>query len=142
MTTFAFLSDEWIEKARQIYIEASTRRDGEGPGDGPTITMNLVINQAPFGEGTLRAHVDSTDGIFRIDLGLLDVAEVTLTLDYKVARAILLEGDRQIGMKAFLTGKIRVEGNMVKLLSLQSSPRPDREDDAIMALRAMTSADD
>ncbi len=141
MPTYPFLSPEWIEAARKIYEDATSEQT-EVDSNSPAITMNLSINGVPFGEGTLQAHVDSTDGIFRIDLGSLDHAEVKLTLDYKIARSILLEGDAQVGMRAFLSGKIRVEGNMAKLLALQNSSNSPADDRALSALRLMTSTSD
>src|SRR6516225_3333288 len=36
--------------------------------------------------------------------------------------AILIEGNPQAGMQAFMSGKVRVEGDMAKLMALQATP--------------------
>lgn len=141
MTKSAFLSDEWIEKARTIYARAAERVDRGVEGGGPTITMNLVVKDAPFHEDNILANVDSRDGVFRIEIGPFEGAEVKLTLDYKTARSILLDGDAEVGMRAFLTGKIRVEGNMTKLLALRNSSSPG-SDTTLEELRAITASED
>jgi len=43
-----------------------------------------------------------------------------VTLDYTTAKAILVEGNPQVGMQAFMSGKIKVEGDLAKLLMLQT----------------------
>ncbi len=140
MPTFPFLSDEWISAAKDIYARAGV--EGSGGATGPTITMNLVVKNAPFSPENILANVDSRDGVFRISLGALDEAEVKLTLDYKIARSILLDGDAQVGMRAFLSGKIRVEGNMTKLLALRNASSSPREEATLDALRAITATGD
>lgn len=135
MAPAAFLSDEWIEQARAIYDEAAQK-----PADPnmPSITMNLVLTGVPFSEGNLLANLDTTSGVFRIDKGPLDSAEIKLTMDYSTARDILIGGDTGAGMRAFLGGKIRVEGNMAKLLSLQGAARGRDDDVALKRLREIT----
>ena len=142
MPTVPFLSDEWIAAAQEIYSTASQRVESSSSPSGPTIAMNLVIRNAPFREGNVLANVDNRDGIFRIALGTLEEAEVKLTLDYKIARSILLDGDAQVGMRAFLSGKIRVEGNMTKLLALKNATSTPDEEETLDALRAITAVDD
>ncbi|HUY06105.1 MAG TPA: hypothetical protein VMU99_02440 [Acidimicrobiales bacterium] len=142
MPTFPFLNDEWITASEEIYAKAAHGVDRENAGGRPTITMNLIVKNAPFHADDILANVDSRDGVFRIALGLLDEAEVKLTLDYKIARSILLDGDAQVGMRAFLTGKIRVEGNMTKLLALRNASSTPEEETTLDALRAITSTKD
>ncbi|HVB00662.1 MAG TPA: hypothetical protein VNE42_05315 [Acidimicrobiales bacterium] len=142
MPTFPFLSDEWIAAAQEIYSAASQRVDRESGGSGPGITMNLIVKNAPFHSDNILANVDNRDGVFRIALGPLGEAEVKLTLDYKIARSILLDGDAQVGMRAFLSGKIRVEGNMTKLLALRNSASTPDEEATLDALRAITASED
>jgi len=141
MPTFAFLSDEWIAAAKEIYAQASQSVEGARGAGGPTITMNLVVKNAPFSSENILANVDNRDGIFRISLGALEEAEVKLTLDFKIARSILLDGDAQVGMRAFLSGKIRVEGNMTKLLALRNASSTPREEATLDALRSITAAE-
>ena len=49
------------------------------------------------------------------------------------AKAILVEGNPQVGMQAFMQGKVRVEGDMAKLMMLQGAP-PDANAQAVASL--------
>jgi hypothetical protein len=123
MATYQFLTDEWIEEARKIRSEA------EAGGDGLTVAhpvrVNLVITEVPFGTGSLDAHVDTSSGLADIDSGHVQPSDMTVTVDYGTARAILVEGNTQVAMQAFMTGRIRVDGDISKLLELQAaSPGP------------------
>jgi putative sterol carrier protein len=86
--------------------------------------MNLVIGAVPFGEGSVEAHVDTSSGELVLDTGHLDTVDLTVALDYDVAKAILVEGNPQAGIQAFMSGKIKVEGDIAKLMALQTMP-PD-----------------
>lgn len=117
-----FLSDDWVEQARAI------RATYEGKGGPPPVEMrmNLVVTDAPddVSPGMLDAHIDSTDGTMDVEVGHLDGPDLTVTLDYETAKAILVEGNPQVGMQAFMAGKIKVQGDMTKLMAMQGAP-PD-----------------
>jgi putative sterol carrier protein len=120
MATYQFLSDQWLDEARAIRAEF----DGAGSIEH-SIRMNLVIDAVPFGEGVVQAHVDTSTGELILDTGHIDPVDLTVSLDYDVAKAILVEGNPQAGIQAFMSGKIKVEGDIAKLLALQSvSPDP------------------
>ena len=120
MATYQFLSDEWLAEARSIRAEF----DGQGAIE-QSIRMNLVIGEVPFGEGTVEAHVDTSSGELVLDTGHIDPVDLKVSLDYDVAKAILVEGNPQAGMQAFMSGKIKVEGDIAKLMALQSmTPDP------------------
>lgn len=117
MATFAFLTDEWLAEARVIRQEYHS----EVPPPSQAIRMNLVVTDVPFGDPTRHAHLDTSAGEMEIDLGHLADAELTVTLDYATAKAILVELNIQAALQAFMTGRIKVEGDMAKLMLLQSS---------------------
>ena len=110
-----FLSDEWMDEAKKIREEYR----GKGGAPGPSIKMNQVITDVPFGEGTIEAHMDSSSGEMEMDLGHIDDAEVKVTVPYSVAKAIFVENNPQAGMQAFMAGQIKVEGDMTKLMAMQ-----------------------
>ena len=83
------------------------------------VKVNLVVTDVPFGSGSLDAHVDTGAGELEIDTGHLEGTDLTLTLDYDTARAILVEQNPQVAMSAFMGGRIKVQGDMTKLLVLQ-----------------------
>ncbi len=123
MGPFQFLSDEWLEETRRIREQY---RD-ETPAIGVPIRMNQVINEVPFGEGVIRAYVDTSSGILDVEIGHLDQPDLTVTLSYATAKAILVDGDAAQAMNAFMSGRIRVDGDITKLIALQgvgAAPNP------------------
>ena len=123
MPTHPFLSDEWIEEARRIRAEAEA--EGVAPNVANAVRMNLVITDVPFGPGSVDAHIDTSSGAANIDSGHIDPADLVITVDHMTARSILVEGNMQVAMQAFMTGRIKVDGDVSKLIELQSaSPGP------------------
>ncbi len=115
MPAHPFLSPEWIDAARTIYDDAG------GAGGIPDIKMNMVIIDVPFGDGPIDAHMDSSSGSMQMDVGHMDEAEVTIRVPYEIAKAIFVEGNAQAGMQAFMAGHIKVEGDLAKLMAMQSA---------------------
>jgi putative sterol carrier protein len=117
MAKYPFLSDEWLAAARQIY----EKYRGQVPAPAQVLRMNQVITDVPFGEGTINAHMDTSSGELEIDVGHIDDAEVKVTLDYDTAKAVLVNGDLQVAMQAFMSGRIKAEGDITRLMGLQLS---------------------
>jgi putative sterol carrier protein len=117
--THEFLSDGWIKEARKIRDRHREAAESALP-PGVSVRMNQIITEVPFGEGVIDAHIDSTTGSLTLDLGHVEQPDVTLTVDYATARALFVEQDVQAAMSAFMSGKIRVDGDITKLLALQS----------------------
>ncbi len=120
MAKYPFLSPQWVEAARSI------REDYRGKitPTAHVMRLNQVITEVPFGDGTINAHVDTTTGELEMELGHLDGPDLQVTLDYATAKAIFVEGNPQAGMQAFMAGKIKVEGDVTKLMAMQAAP-PD-----------------
>lgn len=116
MARLAFLSKEWVEEARKIRAEYR----GKAPAVPLSIRMNQVITEVPFGDGIIHAYLDTSSGEFDMETGHLDRPDLTITLDYPTAKAILIEGDAQAAMQAFLGGRVKVDGDVTKLLALQA----------------------
>ena len=116
MNQYLFLSDEWLAESRKIREEYRDRV----PQIPVTVRMNQIINEVPFGEGVIRAHVDTSSGQLEIDTGHLESPDLTVTLNYDTAKAILIDGDPQAAMNAFLGGRIKVDGDITKLIGLQA----------------------
>jgi hypothetical protein len=116
---FPFLSDPWIAEARRIRDENLDEANSAIPGD-VSIRMNQVITEVPFGEGVIDAHIDSSSGSLSLDLGHLEAPDVTITVDYVTAKALFVDQDMGMAMQAFMSGKIRVDGDLGKLLALQA----------------------
>ncbi|HUR76359.1 MAG TPA: SCP2 sterol-binding domain-containing protein [Acidimicrobiales bacterium] len=116
MAKYPFLSDEWMDAAKALREEYK----GKGAPVAHVVKMNQIITDVPFGSGTIDAHMDTSSGEMEMDTGHMEEADVTVTLDYDTAKAIFVEGNPQAGMQAFMSGKIKVAGDMTKLMAMQS----------------------
>jgi hypothetical protein len=134
MATHLFLSDEWLIEARNIRAEF----DGKGEPIPHSVRMNLVITAVPFGEGTVNAHMDTTSGQLELDMEHIDPADLKVTLDYEIAKAILIEGNPQAGMQAFMSGKIKVEGDIAKLMAMQTGGADPTTEEVAARIKTMT----
>ena len=122
MAQHPVLSDEWLEAAKKIR-EENAGADAAPPAHA--VRMNQVITDVPFGSGSIDAHMDTSGGDVQMDIGHLENPDLTVTLDYATAKAILVDGNPQAGMQAFMAGKIKVQGDMTKMMALQSgAPDP------------------
>jgi putative sterol carrier protein len=122
---YPFLSDEWMDEAKKIREEFR----GQGAPVAHIVKMNQVITEVPFGDGTINAHMDTSSGEMEMEMGHIDGADLTVTLDYGTAKAIFVEGNPQAGMQAFMAGKIKVQGDMTKLMAMQSgAPDPSAQE--------------
>jgi len=138
--TYPFLSDEWIAEARKIRAEMADPEAETAPPSA-SVRMNQVITEVPFGDGSLEAHLDTSSGTLEMETGHLADPDVTVTLDYATAKAIFVDGTLDAGMQAFMAGKVRVQGDMAKLISaLQQLAPPDADavDQAQARIRDIT----
>ena len=121
MATYPFLSDEWMKAAREIREEYR----GKTPPMAHKVKMNQVITDVPFGTGTVESHMDSSSGEMEFELGHVAEPDVTVTVDYATAKAIFVDQNPQAGMQAFMAGKVKVQGDMTKLMAMQQgAPDP------------------
>ena len=115
MPKYQFLTPEWIEEAKKIREQF----DSDATATPHVVRMNQVITEVPFGDGTVEAHMDTTSGEVKMDLGHLESPDLTVTIDYVTAKAIIVEGNPQAGMQAFMGGRVKVQGDMTKLMAMQ-----------------------
>ena len=125
MAKYPFLSDEWMDEAKKVRDEFA----GKTTPVAHKVKMNQIITDVPFGEGNIDAHMDTSSGEMVMDKGHIDGADVTVTVDYATAKAIFVDGNPQAGMQAFMSGKIKVQGDMTKLMAMQqTSPDPKAQE--------------
>jgi putative sterol carrier protein len=134
VATYQFLSEEWINEAKRIRDESG----GNALSVPHQVKMNQIITEVPFGDGEIKAHLDTTNGTVELDLGHLEDPDVTVTLDYATAKAILVEGNPQAGMQAFMSGKIKVEGDMAKLMAMQTFTPDPAAQEVAAKIKAIT----
>jgi hypothetical protein len=92
------------------------------------IRMNQVITDVPDSvhlEATIRTYLDTSSGSAELELGELETPDLTITTDYETARKLFVEQDQAAGMQAFMSGKIKVQGDMMKMMSLQTAMPQD-----------------
>ena len=119
MAEHLFLSPEWIAAARDLRVEYADRL----PEPVVAARINVVVTAIPHGEfETMEGHIDTTDGQTIIEDGHLDDPDLSVTVDYDTAKAAFVTRDQEALMQAFFGGKILVEGDVSKLLALQSTP--------------------
>ncbi len=118
--TYPFLSDGWITAARALRAEY----EGRIPEPPAAVRLNTIVTDSPHHDGPLDGHIDTTRGEIIIDEGHIDSPDLTVTVDYATAKAAFVTRDPQAVMASFLSGKILVEGDVMKLMVLQST-QPD-----------------
>lgn len=103
-----FLSSEWIAQGK-VLSETQPARPGA------TARMQYVVTGAPGGDVSYYWVLE--DGkLLEADLGELPDAEVTLTQSYE--DAVRIQKGELDANAAFMQGRIKVTGNMAKLMSL------------------------
>ena len=117
MSQHPFLSETWIEESKRIREEFQD----QVPTVAVSVRMNQIITEVPFDPGVIHAHVDTSSGQLQMDTGHLDAPDLTVTLTYTTAKAILVDGDAQAAMNAFMSGRIKVEGDITKMIALQTA---------------------
>ena len=135
MAQYAFLSDEWLEEAKKIREEYA----GKSAPPAHAVRMNQIITEVPFGDGTINAHMDTSGGEMQMDMGHLDSPDLTVTLDYATAKAILVDGNPQAGMQAFMAGKIKVQGDMTKMMAMQQGTPDPAQAEIAAKIKEITS---
>jgi hypothetical protein len=107
---YEFLSDDWFTEVHKLVEEHGA--------DAPTahpVVVNVVVTDTPFGDER-QMHMGAKDGKGEMGVGLVDDADVTLTTDYATAKDVFVSGNQQAGMQAFMAGKVKVQGDMTKLM--------------------------
>lgn len=135
MAQYAFLSDEWLAAAKNIREEYA----GKSSPPAHAVRMNQIITEVPFGDGSIDAHLDTSGGEMQMDMGHLENPDLTVTLDYVTAKAILVDGNPQAGMQAFMAGKIKVQGDMTKMMAMQSGTPDPTQAEIAAKIKEITS---
>jgi len=107
---YEFLSREWFAKVDEMVAAAG---DLQIPDAMKNVEVNVTIT-APAGSTDLFMK----DGLFH--LGHQPTASATLTLGVDLARKIFVDADAAAGVQAFLAGEIKVEGDLAKVIAMQT----------------------
>ncbi|AJD47883.1 hypothetical protein A167_02388 [Alcanivorax sp. S71-1-4] len=123
-----FLSDEWFAKVQELRAQAG---DIEAPAALADLVINITVNT---GDGEKQMAL--VGGM--IEQGHRDGAPTTLILPADLAKRIFIEGDQSAGMQGFMSGQIRIEGDMSKLMALQTAQPTAAQKDLMKQIHAIT----
>lgn len=126
--SFEFLSDEWFTEVEKI-------RDAAGDLDIPAQMADLQLN--------LRVTTDNGDVEMALNGGNLERGSIadagtTIILPADLAKKLFIEQDQSAGMQGFMSGQIKVEGDMSKMMSLQSVQPSAKQQELSDKIAAMT----
>jgi hypothetical protein len=107
---FEFLSDAWFDKVDELITAAG---DLQIPPAMKAVEVNITVT-AP-GRAT---QLYLKDGLFY--RGHVPTAPTRLTLDEALARKIFIDADAAAGVQAFLAGEMQAEGDLAKLVAMQT----------------------
>ncbi|WP_230656715.1 SCP2 sterol-binding domain-containing protein [Psychrobacter sp. I-STPA10] len=111
-----FLTDEWFSEVERLGEEAG---DLNLPPALANMSMNLKVTDAEGGD--VQAYL--SEG--KLKKGETN-APTTLSLNKEALKDLVFDFDMNKAMQAFMSGNIRVEGDMSQLMTLQSA-RPSDE---------------
>jgi hypothetical protein len=117
-----FLSDDWFDAVEGLRDEAP-----EPPAAMKDLKLNVTVAGGPDGD----REIHMAGGQF--ERGHVDDAPTKLTVPYDVAKSMFIDGNQQAGMQAFMSGQIKVEGDMTKLMAMQAGGGPTAEQQAFQA---------
>ena len=109
-----FLSEEWVQEVTSALNEHQGYKNAIGAAD---LGIQFSTSEAPDGE--VDYYLQSSAGVSSLALGVLEDADVTVKQSYDTAVAIS-KGELNT-QTAFMTGKLKVSGNLAKLMMHQSA---------------------
>ncbi|HEV3473085.1 MAG TPA: SCP2 sterol-binding domain-containing protein [Actinomycetota bacterium] len=108
-----FLSDEW---AQEVTNALNASEDFQSAASGQSVKLQQVVTDTPDG-GEQKYFFTLEGGKVQVGLGEITDAEATLTQSYETAVAITKQELNP--QNAFMQGKLKISGNMMKLMQLQ-----------------------
>ena len=123
-----YLSPEWIDEARAL-AESQPERPGA------SARMQYVVTGSDDGE--IKYWWRLEDGkLLESALGSLDDADFTMTLSY--ADSVKIQNGELDANAAFMQGRMKVTGNMGKLMQLMPLTNSPEYKELQIAIRAIT----
>ena len=110
-----FLSAEWAQDA----TNALSYHPGFASAiEGASVSVQFRVKGAPDG-GEAAYYVKVREGAAAVEIGALRKPDVSVAVDYRTAAA-LSKGELAL-QTAFFSGRLKVSGNLAKLISHQSA---------------------
>ena len=107
-----FLSEEWAQALKAELNASETFKEAAA---GKTATVQQVIGT---GDGETHYWIGLADGVIDMGIGDASGADATITETYDTA--VALAKSELSAVTAFMTGKVKIAGNMGMLLGLQN----------------------
>jgi len=108
-----FLSEEWA----QAMTDALNSSEGfKKASSGQQAKIQQVVTDSPDG-GEVKYYFTLDGGNAQVAVGELADAEATISQNYETAVAI--DRSELNAQNAFMQGKLKISGNMMKLMQLQ-----------------------
>jgi hypothetical protein len=117
-----FLSQAWFDAVKQTADEIGV----EVPAALKDLKINLEIKDVPHSvhpEGLVQARLDGGQFV----AGLAADAPTKLKIAYGIAKKLFIDRDNQAAMQAFMSGQIQIEGDMMKMMQMQSAGGPTEQ---------------
>lgn len=114
-----FLSQAWFD-------EVATLNANAGELNLPPNLASLVLNANITGDNPVALHLK--DG--KIGQNHVDNAVSTVSIDSDTLAQLIAGKDTSVAIEAFMTGKIRIDGDMSAVMALQSA-KPSSEQKAL-----------
>lgn len=109
-----FLSEEWAEDVTTALTNHEGFKNAIGAAE---LGIQFTTEDGP--DGDVDYYLESSGGTTNLSIGALEDADVTVKQSYETAVAIS-KGDLNT-QTAFMTGKLKVSGNLAKLMMHQSA---------------------
>ena len=109
-----FLSEEWAQDVTDALNSHEGFKNAIGAAD---LSIQFHVDDAPDGE--VDYYLKTSDGTATLALGTVEDPDVTVKQSYDTAEAIS-KGELNT-QTAFMTGKLKVSGNLAKLMMHQAA---------------------
>ncbi|MFT3692246.1 MAG: SCP2 sterol-binding domain-containing protein [Kofleriaceae bacterium] len=107
----AFLSDGWFDEVQKLIAAAG---DLNLPAPMKDVKVNVTIKRAA---GDVPVFLQ--DGV--VAKGHRTGADATITLDEDLAKKLFVEADAAAGVQAFMLGQLTIEGDLGKVVAMQTA---------------------
>jgi putative sterol carrier protein len=104
-----YLSDEWFAKVEELAKEVNL----EVAPAAAAVKINFTITSDA-------GNVEFSASGGKLQKGHDAEAKTKITVPFDLAKKMFVDEDKAAGMQAFTTGKMKIEGDMGKLMALQS----------------------
>ena len=123
-----FLTNDWFEQVEKMGNEA-------GELNLPPVLANMIVN-LKVADGDKNIEANFAHGL--LHQGLNNDATTTLLLDRDILQSIITDFDTNQIMGAFMSGKIRVEGDMSQLMAVQTARPSAEQKELYTRIKSMT----